>query len=109
MTRLCRHGGCTNQTPPQSRQCNSCRHRAYRARHPRESAWAPADETDVQLIVEVPRPVEGLTRLERVLIARGLTERDMTAEEIARVVGVSKRTVHRWRTRPPASAQLAAA
>lgn len=108
MSRECRHDGCTNPAAPHVLQCNSCRHKAYRARHPRESAWAAADPTDVALIVEVPRPVEGLTRLERVLVARGLTKRDMTAQQIAAVCGVTPRTVYRWRTRPPASARIAA-
>lgn len=107
MTRICRHDGCTRPAPKNARQCDSCRQRRYRERRPWESAWSLADETDVELIVESPRPVDGLTRLERFLVARGLTERDIPAEEIARVVGVSKRTVHRWRTSPPASAQLA--
>lgn len=103
MNRQCRHDGCTRPAPKNARQCDSCRQRIYRARHPRESAWSIADETDVQLIVEQPRPVDGLTRLERVLVARGI-DRRLPAAEIARVVGVSTRTVYRWRTELPASA-----
>jgi hypothetical protein len=60
--------------------------------------WKTADEYDVELIVREARPVEGLTRLERVMVARGLTERDTPAEEIARIVGVTPRCVYRWRS-----------
>ena len=103
MTRPCRETGCRNAAAPQRLQCHTCRHRQYAARHPKPRAWADADETDVELIVEQPRPVDGLTRLERVLIARGI-DRRLPAKEIARVVGVSSRTVYRWRTELPASA-----
>ena len=103
MNRQCRHDGCTRPAAPQRRQCEPCRWQQYAARHPKESAWSEADPTDVRLIVEAPRPVDGLTRLERVLIARGI-DRRLPAAEIARVVGVSKRTVYRWRTELPASA-----
>lgn len=104
MNRICRHDGCTRPAPKNARQCGACRQRNHRER----PAWSTANETDIELIVSAPRPVDGLTRLERFLVARGLTERDMTAAEIARVCGVSKRTVHRWRNQPPARAQLAA-
>lgn len=104
MNRICRHDGCTRECPPRQRQCGACRARRHRER----PAWKSADLADVALIVESPRPVAGLTRLERLLIARGLNGRDMTAEQIAAVIGVSPRTVYRWRTRPPARAQLAA-
>ncbi|GAA1887728.1 hypothetical protein GCM10009837_06880 [Streptomyces durmitorensis] len=60
--------------------------------------WKTADEYDVELIVREKRPVEGLTRLERVMVARGLTERRVPAGEIARIVGVTPRTVWRWRS-----------
>ena len=104
MTRICRHDGCTRPAPKNARQCGACRARRHRER----PAWKSADLTDVQLIVSTPRPVDGLTSLERFLIARGLTERDMTAEQIAEVCGVSKRTIHRWRNSPPARARIAA-
>ena len=98
MSRQCRD--CTRPAAKGRRQCYSCAKRA--------PSWAVVDETDVQLIVEAPRPVEGLTRLERVLIARGLNGRDMTAEQIAVVVGVTPRTVYRWRRTEPAAARAAA-
>ncbi|HEY9370409.1 helix-turn-helix domain-containing protein [Streptomyces sp.] len=66
--------------------------------HKIRPTWQTADEYDVELIVREARPVEGLTRLERVLVARGLTERAVPGEEIARIVGVTPRTVWRWRS-----------
>jgi hypothetical protein len=106
MTRACRD--CTRPAEQYRPVCRRCRGRQDAARHPNPAGWAAADDTDVQLIVEVPRPVQGLTRLERVLIARGI-DRRLPAKEIARVVGVSPRTVYRWRTELPASAARRAA
>lgn len=87
MSRTCRD--CPRPAAPKRRQCYSCAKRI--------PAWAVVDETDVELIVDQPRPVDGLTRLERVLVARGLSAKDLTAGQIAEVVGVSARTVYRWR------------
>lgn len=60
--------------------------------------WKTADDMDVELIVREMRPAEGLTRLERVMVARGLTRRQVPAAEIARIVGVTPRCVYRWRS-----------
>ena len=94
MNRPCRFG-CGRPARPSRHVCNPCRNRQWRERNPRESTWQDADETDVELIVSDPRPVEGLTRLERVMVARGLYGR-LPGDEIARVVGVTPRTVWRW-------------
>ena len=66
--------------------------------HQIRPSWSVADEYDVDLIVHEPRAVEGLTRLEKVMVARGLTRRDMPAGEIARLLAVTPRTVYRWRS-----------
>jgi hypothetical protein len=66
--------------------------------HEIRPCWTDADEYDVDLIVRDPRPVDGLTRLECLLVARGLTQRAVPAEEIARIVGVTPRSVYRWRS-----------
>jgi hypothetical protein len=108
VTRPCRETGCGKEAEQYRPVCRGCRGRQETARNPQPRAWGPADDTDVQLIVEAPRPVAGLTRLERVLIARGI-DRRLPAKEIARVVGVSTRTVYRWRTELPASATRSAA
>lgn len=103
MNRQCCEPGCGKAAEQYRPVCRGCRERQHLARNPQPRAWGPADETDVALIVEQPRPVDGLTRLERVLVARGI-DRRLPAAEIARVVGVSTRTVYRWRTELPASA-----
>jgi hypothetical protein len=97
MTRTCRIDDCTNTARPSRRLCYMHRTRIARHGDPDFTEWTVADEYDVELIVEQARPVEGLTRLERVMVARGLTTRGLPAEEIARIVGVDPRTVYRWR------------
>lgn len=97
MNRPCRIGGCPNTARPGRWRCNKHQVRVTRHRDPHFTEWGVADEYDVEVIVREQRPVEGLTRLERVMVARGLTARDVPAGEIARIVGVDPRTVYRWR------------
>ncbi|GGS41292.1 hypothetical protein GCM10010221_45100 [Streptomyces parvus] len=99
MNRQCSVDGCTRQARPQRRLCHGHRARVARYGDPHFTQWGTADPVDVELIVTEQRPAEGLTRLERVLVARGLTERQVPAAEVARIVGVDKRTVERWRSR----------
>ena len=97
MTRPCRIDGCPRDAAPRKTLCHTHRHRIRRYGNPDFTTWTHADETEVELIVQHPRPVQGLTRLEQRLIAQGLTERGANADQIARVVGVDPRTVYRWR------------
>lgn len=97
MNRICHLDDCANPARPGRRVCDPCRGRQWRDRY-RPSVWGDADDHDVELVVTEARPVEGLTRLEKVMVARGLTERDVPAEEIARIVGVTPRSVYRWRS-----------
>ncbi|MPY47088.1 helix-turn-helix domain-containing protein [Streptomyces acidicola] len=98
MNATCRIDGCTAAPRPGRRICYKHRTRITRHGDPDFTEWTVADEFDVELIVAEQRAVEGLTRLERVMVARGLTERDVPAEEIARIVGVTPRCVYRWRS-----------
>ncbi|MFD8771372.1 helix-turn-helix domain-containing protein [Streptomyces sp. NPDC059916] len=98
MNRTCRIGGCTKPARPNKRICRMHAYRITRYGDPNFTVWTAADECDVDLIVRDPRPVDGLTRRERLLVARGLTERAVPAEEIARIVGVTPRSVYRWRS-----------
>jgi len=98
MSRRCNIDDCTNAARPGRRICNKHRFRIARHGDPDFTHWTAADEFDVELIVREARPVEGLTGLERVMVARGLTERDVPAEDIARIVGVTPRSVYRWRS-----------
>lgn len=97
MNRTCRIADCDKPARPQRTLCQAHRTRLRRYGDPHFTQWGTADEIDVELVVTERRPVQGLTRLERVLVARGLTERDVPAPEVARIVGVDKRTVERWR------------
>lgn len=97
MSRLCRIDGCTTPAAKQRSLCYRHHHRIRRHGDPDFTTWTVADPDEVELLVRHPRPVHGLTRLERRLVARGLTERRMPAEEIARLLHVEPRTVYRWR------------
>ncbi len=95
-----RHCRITNCTKPPRRRCHYCyshlrRRRLYGDFH--FTQWGTADDTDVQTIIREQRPAEGLTRLERVLVAQGLTNPGLPAAEIARILTVTPRTVYRWR------------
>ncbi|OUD03344.1 hypothetical protein [Streptomyces swartbergensis] len=98
MSRNCNIDDCATPARPGRRLCDKHRTRIRRHGDPDFTEWTVADEFDVELIVTERRPVEGLTRLERVMVARGLSERDVPAEEVARIVGVTPRSVYRWRS-----------
>ena len=100
----CRIEGCDRERAQHRTVCTLHRQRIRRWGDPHFTQWGTADETDVKLIVTEQRPAHGLTRLERVLVARGLTERAVPAAEIARIVGVDTRTVERWRANDRAAA-----
>lgn len=102
--RHCRITDCPKPARPGRRICDLHRVRLYRHRDPDFTTWTVADDHDVQTLIQQRRPAEGLTRLERVKVARGLTGLGLPAHEIARILGVTERTVYRWRTRTPATA-----
>ena len=104
MPRPCNITGCTRTARPGRRICDPHRMRLYRHSDPHFTTWTVADDHDVQLIIQEQRPAPGLTRLERVKVAHGLTEHGLPAHEIARILGVTERTVYRWRTREPTAA-----
>lgn len=95
----CRIEDCGRPRAHHSTLCHTHRTRIRRWGDPHFTQWGTADMQDVDLIVSERRPAEGLTRLERVLIARGLAEREVPAREVARIVGVDQRTVERWRSK----------
>ena len=97
--RHCRITGCTKNAAPRHRTCYMHKLRISRHKDPHYTEWTVADETDVALIIEQQRPAHGLTRLERVLVAKGLTEHGLPASEIARILSVTERTVYRWRAK----------
>ncbi|MFJ6729438.1 helix-turn-helix domain-containing protein [Streptomyces sp. NPDC091281] len=104
MTRHCNIGGCTKAARPGRRICSTHRHRLARYGDPHFTQWTVADEADVELIIAEQRPSPGLTRLERIKVGQGLSQIGLPATEIARILGVTERTVYRWRSKPtPAS------
>jgi hypothetical protein len=98
MSRRCQIDDCRREAHKQSPYCPKHRTRINRHGDPHFTEWGTADEYDVELIVRERRPVDGLTRLERVLVARGLTARGASEAEIAEIVRVDPRTVRRWRS-----------
>jgi hypothetical protein len=95
----CRIDDCPKPRAHHSTLCQTHRQRIRKWGDPHFTQWGTADMQDVELIVRERRSAAGLTRLERVLVARGLTEREVPAREVARIVGVDQRTVERWRAK----------
>ncbi|MGR6538856.1 helix-turn-helix domain-containing protein [Streptomyces rochei] len=65
--------------------------------HEARQTWSTVDEQDIEFVVHDRLPDWGLTRRSRRIAAQQLTERDASAEEIAELIGVTPRTVYRWR------------
>lgn len=98
MHRHCRITGCTAAPRPGRRICFKHRTRITRHGDPNHTEWTVADEQDVAAIIRDARPAPGLTRLERIKVARGLTDHGLPAAEIARILTVTPRTIYRWRS-----------
>ncbi|MFF8422873.1 hypothetical protein [Streptomyces sp. NPDC015680] len=95
----CRIQDCGKPRAHHRTVCQTHRQRIRKWGDPHFTQWGTADMQDVELIARERRPAEGLTRLERVLVARDLTARKVPAHEVARIVGVEQRTVERWRAK----------
>jgi hypothetical protein len=100
--RHCRIDRCTNPPRPGRHLCSKHKQRIALHGDPDFHTWTVADDYDVATIIREQRPADGLTRLERVRVAQGLTNLGLPAEEIARILAVTPRTVYRWRTRTAA-------
>lgn len=99
MTRACRIDDCPRPALRHRTICSTHRERIRNWGDPDFTQWTVADDMDVQLLIEQQRVPEGATRLERRLIAVGLSERGLSAERVADIVAVAPRTVHRWRAK----------
>lgn len=99
MQRHCRIDACERPTIRHRTICSTHRERLRKWGDPDFTQWTVADDMDVQLLIEQQRVPESATRLERRLIAVGLSDRGMSAERVAEVVAVAPRTVHRWRAK----------
>ncbi|MBE4735746.1 helix-turn-helix domain-containing protein [Streptomyces caniscabiei] len=100
--RHCRIDQCPTPAAKGRRVCYRHQTRIRNHGDPHFHTWHVADDHDVQTVIQQQRPTGGLTRLERVLVAQGLTDLGLPAEEIARILAVTPRTVYRWRARTPA-------
>lgn len=97
MPRRCRITNCTTPARTGRQICDKHRTRLIRHHDPHFTTWTVADDHDVQSLIREQRPAEGLTRLERVKVAQGLTGLGLPAADIARILTVTPRTVYRWR------------
>ncbi|OLZ72537.1 hypothetical protein AVW11_03855 [Streptomyces amritsarensis] len=98
MPRPCRIDGCPDAAARHKTACHRHRTRIRRYGDPHFTTWTVADETDIQIAVARRELPPGMTRLERRLVGEQLTRRGASATEIARIAGVTPRTVVRWRT-----------
>ncbi|MFE6488340.1 hypothetical protein ACFVGN_36160, partial [Streptomyces sp. NPDC057757] len=69
----------------------------YTTTHPPRPAHTELDEGAVQRVVTGLRPLPPLSRTEARIACWRLTARRCSASEIAARIGVSRRTVNRWR------------
>ncbi|MFE7780328.1 helix-turn-helix domain-containing protein [Streptomyces nigrescens] len=97
--RPCSIDDCTTSAAPRRTVCHKHRTRLNRYGDADFTQWTVADDMDVKLLIEQQRVPDGATRLERRLIAVGLSERGLSAERVADIVAVAPRTVHRWRAK----------
>ena len=78
MNRKCRYEGCATEPRPRQWVCTKHRKRITRYGSPDGEAWSITE------------------RRHRKETARVLAGRGLTAEQIARRIGVTERTVYRW-------------
>ncbi len=98
MPRPCRINECPRNAAPRKTLCHTHRGRIRHHGNPHFTQWTVADDHDIQTVVREQRPTPGLTRLERVKAGQALTAHGLPAHEIARILGVTPRTVYRWRS-----------
>lgn len=97
LTRHCRIMDCPRTAAPHRTLCYT--HKSRRERHgtygvpPREP-----DQITVDSVVTARRALPGITLIERRAAGLKFTDLGLPAEEIARILGVTPRTVVRWRT-----------
>ncbi|MGW6741708.1 helix-turn-helix domain-containing protein [Streptomyces sp. NPDC055025] len=97
MNRDCEIPQCPSLARPNRRTCATHRARVHRDAIPAEPVPL-VDLEEVAFVVYERLSAAGMPRPEQRLVVVELTERSVPALEIARLVGVSERTVHRWRS-----------
>lgn len=106
-SRTCRIDGCTRTPPPHKNRCSTCAHRIRLYDDPTIAAY-PLDPITIDTAVRDRRAPAGMRLRERRAAGLTLTDHGLPASEIARIFGVSPRTVTRWRARRKADMQQAA-
>ncbi|MCM2427363.1 hypothetical protein [Streptomyces sp. RKAG337] len=92
----CRITGC-HGTAINRRICQKHRVRARLYGDPHATPWATVEPLDVEAVVARQAKPDGLGAASRHEVARRLTALQLSADEIARILSVSPRTIHRWR------------
>lgn len=90
MNRPCEIDNCGFFARPNRRTCTTHRH------IPAEKFEAFVDEIEVDFVVRERLSAAGLERGEQILVAARLADERVPDTEIARLAGVSTRTVRRW-------------
>lgn len=93
MTRPCEIDDCGFFARPNRRTCNS--HRGVLT-----TPEPVYDETEVDFVVRHRASAAGLERAEKSSVVTQLAAERVPAGQIARLVGVSTRTIHRWQAQP---------
>jgi len=93
----CRIPDCPRTPQDQRPLCNTHRSRRYRHGDPHQT-HTPADEHAIEAAVSTRRTLPGLRPTERRAAGLQLTALGLPASEVARIFGVTKRTVYRWRS-----------
>lgn len=96
MNRPCRIDGCRNTAIPRRTVCGPHKYRLNRQAHACIDLRAETEPDRIPPVVEDRLPDWGLTLADRRTAARELRERGVRAGEIARLLGVTERTVYRW-------------
>ncbi|MES9522420.1 helix-turn-helix domain-containing protein [Streptomyces capoamus] len=108
MTRRCRIPNCTRNAAPHRLICWTHKNRLYRNQDPHLKLRNITHPEDIPPVVEDRLPDHGLTITDRRTAARQLTARGATPEEIAELIGVTPRTIYRWRAQDRARHRQAA-
>jgi hypothetical protein len=103
VSRPCRIDACPNNAAPRRRICWTHKNRLYRNHDPHLQLRHLTDPDTIPPVVEDRLPDHGLTFTDRRTAAAQLVEAGVHASEIAQLIGVSERTVYRWKAERPAA------
>ena len=96
-SRTCRIDNCTRTAAPRRLICFTHKNRLYRRQDPHLKLRTATHPDTIPPVVEDRLPDWGLTRTDRLTAARLLAAQNVHPSEIADLIGVTERTVYRWR------------